>query len=93
MYTSDIQILKLPDILKQDGLISGPGEFYEKTGITPSHFSNVKNQKNYGRAFHFSPAQIEDVCKAFKINFNWVFDASKEVYQNTKKAQITQKID
>lgn len=91
MYTSDQQILKLPDILIAKGVIDSPGQFYEETGIAKALFSNVKNQSKYNRAFHFTPAQIEKVCLKYGINFNWVFCISDDVF-NTKYKQKVNKL-
>jgi hypothetical protein len=91
MYTSDQQILKLPDILIAKGIIDSPGQFYEETGIQKALFSNVKNQAKYNRSFHFTPEQIEKVCLMYGINFNWVFSTSDEVF-NTKDKQKVNKL-
>ena len=91
MFTSDIQILKLPKILKKDGKISSSLQFHEETGVSKSYFSNVKNQEKYGRSYHFTPAQIEKICLIYGIDFNWVFANSEDVYsknKSPKKAQI-----
>ena len=92
MYTSDEQILKLPDILITNGIIETSGQFYEETGIQKALFSNVKNQAKYKRAFHFTPEQIEKVCLLYGINFNWIFATSNEVFSNKPKAQKVHKI-
>lgn len=88
MFTSDEQILKLPAILKAAGIISGPGQFYDETGITKTHFSNVKNQEKYGRAYHFTPEQIESVANTYGINYNFIFATSNEVYNKIDKQKV-----
>jgi len=80
MFTSDEQILKLPDRLIADKKISGMAQFYEETGITRSLFSKVKNQDKYTQAYHFSPIQIETICIKYDINSNWIFAFSTDLY-------------
>ena len=92
MYTSDEQILKLPEILLAKGIIETAGQFNEETGIPKALVSNVKNQAKYKRAFHFTPEQIEKVCLLYGINFNWVFGTSDEVFNNKSKAQKVHKL-
>ena len=92
MFTSDIQILKLPDILLEKGIIDGPAQFYEETGISKSFFSQVKNQEKYGRAYHFTPEHIEKVALIYGINFNWIFATSEEVFNKKSKAQKVHKL-
>lgn len=92
MYTSDEQILKLPDILIANGIIETSGQFNEETGIPKALVSNVKNQAKYKRSFHFTPEQIERVCLLYGINFNWVFGTSDEVFNNKSKAQKVHKL-
>ena len=84
MFTSDEQILKLPSILKADGKITGPGQFYEDTGISKQHFSNIKNQESTGKVYHFTPAQIENIATIYGINYNWIFATSDQIYNIQK---------
>jgi hypothetical protein len=81
MFTSDQQILKLPKILKKLGRISSLGQFHEETSISKQHFTNVKNQEKYGIPNHFTPKQIEAVIKIYKVNANWIFGMSDEVFE------------
>lgn len=94
MFTSDQQIIKLLDILIADGKVSGSAQFFEESGIKKTLFSKVKNQAKYTQAYHFSPAQIEAVCKTYNINFNFIFATSTEVYNNKpmNKAKTVNKI-
>lgn len=92
LFTSDIQIIKLPEILIEKGIIDGVAQFYEETGITKSFFSQVKNQEKYGRAYHFTPEHIEKIALLYGINFNWIFDTSNEVFANKSKAQKVHKL-
>lgn len=92
MYTSDEQLLKLPDILITHGIITTSGQFNEETGIPKALVSNVRNQAKYKRAFHFTPEQIEKVCLLYGINFNWVFGTSDEVFNNKSNAQKVHKL-
>lgn len=85
MFTSDQQILKLPEVLISKGIISGTAEFFEETGILKSYFSQVKNQEKYDRPKHFTPAQIEKTCLLYSVNFNWVFGVSKDIFVKKDK--------
>lgn len=93
LFTSDIQIIKLPEILIEKGIIDGVAQFYEETGITKSFFSQVKNQEKYGRAYHFTPAQIERICLRYGINFNFVFATSDEVFNNNSQQKVNKLIN
>lgn len=93
MYTSDEQILKLPEILLAKGIIESLGQFNEETGIPKALVSNVRNQSKYKRAFHFTPEQIERVCLLYGINFNWVFGTSEEIFSKQKVNKKVNKIN
>lgn len=66
--------------MKSNGDISRSAQFYEETGITRSFFSQVKNQEKYGRSYHFTPEHIKKIATIYGINTNWIFDLSKELY-------------
>lgn len=93
MYTSDEQILKLPEILRSNGIIKTAGQFNKETGIPKALVSNVKNQAKYERAYHFTPEQIERVCLLYGINFNWVFGTSDEVFTRKNKQKVNKIIN
>ncbi|OCK53206.1 hypothetical protein BA768_01225 [Chryseobacterium sp. CBo1] len=86
MYTSDEQILKLPRILKDQGVIPHIQDFHEHTGITKQLFSSVKNQQKRGRGFHFTAAHIETISKVYGIDINWIFALSDNLFRNGKNA-------
>lgn len=85
MLISDIQILKLPQILKNEGRIAYIKDFYENTGIPKSWFSNVKNQEKRGRAFHFTAEQIQIILRIYNIDANWIFGIGTNVYRSSKR--------
>ncbi|PIF44340.1 hypothetical protein CLU96_1284 [Chryseobacterium sp. 52] len=85
MLVSDTQILKLPQILKDEGRINLIKEFYEDTGIPKAWFSNVKNQEKRGRAFHFTAGQIQVILKVYNIDANWIFGIGTNVYRSGNK--------
>ncbi len=87
LINSDIQILKLPKMLKSIGLIDNIGQFYEETGISKARFSNIKNHEKHNRPYHFTPQQIERVCLIYGIDFNWVFGVSEEVFNRKIKIE------
>lgn len=87
MFTSDQQILKLPDLLILNGIISGTAQFFEETGISKSYFSQVKNQAKYNRPKHITPEQIEKICLLYGIDFNWVFGISENVFKKQTKSK------
>ena len=93
LFTSDIQILKLPEILINENIIDGVAQFYEETGITKSFFSQVKNQEKYGRSYHFTPEHIEKVALLYGINFNWIFATSNDVFNKKHKTHKVHKIN
>lgn len=88
MFTSDKQILKLPEILIEKGLVVNTADFFDRVGISKSAFSRVKNQEKYDRAYHFTSEQIERIGLIFNIDFNWIFGNSDEVFHPSNKQKV-----
>jgi|GEM_PF-6127734 len=88
MFTSDQQILKIPKILKKLRRLSSLMQFHEETNISKQHFTNVRHQKKYGVPVHFTPKQIETVIKIYKINANWIFGVSDEVFEGILEQHV-----
>ena len=91
MFPSDIQILKLVQILKELGKIKFEIEFCESIGMSKQHFQNIKrqlqNQEEKKQNFHFTAQQIGVICKVYGVNANWIYCISEEVFlvKNSKK--------
>lgn len=75
MYNSDKKILYLISLLIFDKKISSNKEFCDRIGLIEQTVTKVKN----GKA-HFTAFYIENICKEFSVNANWIFDTSDEIF-------------
>lgn len=79
MYTSDIKIFELIILLKSLGKIEFDYEFCDSIGIQKQNLAPIKK----GLA-HFTAKHIENVCKVYEVNANWIFDNSKNIFNQVK---------
>lgn len=77
----DTKILRLIDLLKFEEKISSIDEFLKTVDISRSTLSKIRN--GYGN--HFTVKHIENLCKAYKINANWIFGIEDEIFINKNK--------
>ena len=91
MFPSDIQILKLVQILKELGKIKFEIEFCEAIGMSKQHFQNIKrqlqSQEEKKQNFHFTAQQIGVICKTYGVDANWIHCITDQVFlvKNSKK--------
>ncbi|WP_341217066.1 helix-turn-helix transcriptional regulator [uncultured Wocania sp.] len=78
-YTSDKKILQIIDILKSNKRIRFDSDFCEAIGVLRQTLSKIKNGEK-----HFTPLHIETVIKVFKVNANWIFGISDEIFLDEK---------
>jgi hypothetical protein len=74
MNQIDINILELLANLKKQGMVSFDSEFCEKIGLLKQNLLRIKK----GVA-HFTPEHIQQMCKVYKINANYIFGFSKKM--------------
>ncbi|MCZ2084788.1 MAG: hypothetical protein LC112_11000 [Flavobacteriales bacterium] len=92
MFTSDLQILKLIDILKDLEVIRFDTNFCDEINISKQHLQNIKSQlKNPERKqnYHFTAEQIELICKIYGVDANWIIGVTDKPFP---KKRVTQKV-
>lgn len=75
MTNTDRQILRLIEILKEKGIIKYGTDFCNAIGMLKQNLHNVKAGRN-----HFTPDHIEKAVKKYKVNANWIFGMSDEIF-------------
>lgn len=75
MEKIDAKILSLIIQLKALNKISTDNDFCERVGLLKQNLTRIKK----GVA-HFTPVHIQNVCKVFKVNANWIFDIEKNTF-------------
>lgn len=78
-YTSDKKMLELMQILKDSGKITTQKDFCDAVGILPPNLWQIKNPDG-GRPQHFTPVHIQNACRKWKVNTNWIFGLSDDVW-------------
>jgi transcriptional regulator with XRE-family HTH domain len=86
MYESDIKILELIEHLKSLGRFDFDYEFCDRVGVLKQNLVRIKQ----GKA-HFTAVHIENICKIYKINANWIFGTSNNIYSKKVNTFSTQK--
>ena len=85
-YTSDTKMLLLIDVLKTYDTIKYDIEFCDAIGLLKQNLVNIRKEKN-----HFTPEQIEKAIKAYKVDANWIFGISDQIFMGNKKGHTTLK--
>lgn len=81
----DQRIFILIDLLKSRGDLRYSTEFCEAIGIRKQNLYNIKQEKN-----NFTTEHIFKIIKNYKVNANWIFGISDEIFINnmtTKKSK------
>lgn len=86
MYQSDIKIIELIEMLKTLGKINYDKDFCDAIGILKQNIAPIKK----GKA-HFTAKHIENICKIYDVNANWIFGANQNAFNKTN-AQSAQKL-
>lgn len=79
MYKSDIKIFELIQLLKSLGKIKFDYEFCDAIDIQKQNLAPIKK----GLA-HFTAKHIENICRIYDVNANWIFGASNNVFNQVK---------
>ena len=80
----DSRIIRLVDLLLFKQKISSKDEFYNKIEITRATFSKIKN----GYPNHFTVTHINNLCKHYNVNANWIFGLEEEVFLNENAQKL-----
>jgi hypothetical protein len=75
MENIDAKILFLIEKLKELEIIKSEMKFCESIELKRQNLTRIKK----GVA-HFTPVHIQNVCKVFKVNANWIFDIEKNTF-------------
>lgn len=81
MYQSDIKIFELIDMLKSMGVIRFDTDFCNKIKIPKQSLGRIKK----GLA-HFTAEHIQNICKAYNVNSNWIFDLENNTFRKSKNS-------
>lgn len=84
MHPTDKRIIRLIEFLVFQQKISSTRHFCQEVHILEQTVSKVKN----GTA-HFTVMQIENICKKYNVNANWIFGIEKNVFNHDKSIEIT----
>jgi len=84
MYESDKRILRLIELLIFKKKIKLSKDFCQEIGILEQTLSKIKKGTN-----HFTVIQIEQVCKVYNVNCNWVYGFEKKVFRTDESIEIT----
>lgn len=83
MHEVDKRIIRLVEWLLFQKKITTSKEFCISIGLLEQTFSKIKKGNN-----HFTVLQIENICKTYKVNSNWIFGLEKNVFRNDKTIEI-----
>lgn len=88
MWLSDIQILKLVQVLKDTGCIRFDTEFCAAVGISKQHFRNIKKQDaSPGKQnYHFTLQHAETICRKYGVDGNYIFGLTDQPFKLKPKA-------
>jgi hypothetical protein len=84
MPNIDQRILKLIELLKDNGRIRFDTDFCRDIGMKKQNLYNIKTGRNY-----FTPEHIEQIVKAYKVNANWIFGVSEKIFIKTNTKAYT----
>ncbi len=79
MYEYDKNIIALIEILTLENKISSKTEFYDEIKTIRQTISKIKKGIN-----HFTPTQIEIICRKYNVNANWIFGIEKNIFLTTE---------
>lgn len=83
MHDYDKRIIRLFEWLLFHKKIMTAKDFCQSIDLLEQTFSKIKKGTN-----HFTVLQIENICKTYKVNSNWIFGLEKNVFRNDKNIEI-----
>lgn len=75
MNNIDQKIITLIDLLKSRGDLKFSTEFCDTIGIRKQNLYNIKKGST-----HFTTEHISKIITNFKVNANWIFGVSDEIF-------------
>lgn len=79
MNPIDKRIFYLIDLLIFEKKIDSVRQFCVEIGMLEQTVSKIKKGIN-----HFTLIQVQNICKVYNINSNWIFDIEKNMYRKPK---------
>jgi transcriptional regulator with XRE-family HTH domain len=82
MYKSDVKIFELMQFLKSLGKIQFDKDFCTAIGMPKQSIARIKQ----GKA-HFTAEHIENICRKYGVNANWIFSIDNQIFTKIKSTQ------
>jgi DNA-binding Xre family transcriptional regulator len=83
MTKTDERILKLIDVLKHQQKIKTINDFCENIGIIYQTIHKIRIQKA-----HFTVTHIQNICKVYNVDANWIFGITPYVFIGNKNVKL-----
>lgn len=83
MTKTDERILKLIDLLKHENKIKTQNDFCENIGTIYQTIHKIRNNQA-----HFTVTHIENICKVYNVDANWIFGLNPYVFIGNKNIKI-----
>jgi hypothetical protein len=85
MNQIDEKILRIIDLLIYQKRISTARNFCQEINLLEQTLSKIKK----GTA-HFTPTHIQNICKVYKVNSNWIFGLEENMFIYNKNKSFNQ---
>lgn len=85
MQKIDLKILELIEILKANSTIQFEKEFCDEIELLRQNLYRIRK----GLA-HFTPEHIQNICRVYNVDANWIFGLSQNIFMNNKNLKIAQ---
>jgi hypothetical protein len=83
MNKIDLKILELIEILKANSTIRFENEFCDNIELLRQNLYRIRK----GLA-HFTPEHIQNICKVYNVDANWIFGLSSHVFISKKNIKL-----
>lgn len=83
MNSIDKKIFELIDLLIFQKKINSVRHFSIEVSMLEQTISKIKKGIN-----HFTVDQIQNICKLYNVNPNWIFDYDKKVFRDKDSIQL-----
>lgn len=80
----DRKILDLLETFKSLRLVETEKDFCTNIGLLKQNLNGIKNGRN-----HFTPIHIENICKVYNVNANWIFGTQENTFNKLKRLEKT----
>ena len=87
MNSIDRKILEVLEVLKANSTIRFEQDFCDIVDVLRQTLYRIRK----GLA-HFTPEQMQNICKVYNINANWILSIEKNMYRNSKTSTNTRSL-